>query len=116
MRFVFDTNVIISALLFEESTPAKALIHGFKKGEVLFSSDTSQELEQILSQEKFDPYITLEERTLFISIFLKRAVPIEITETFSVCRDPKDNKILELAVSGHANFIITGDCPCQTLL
>ncbi len=34
---------------------------------------------------------------------------IEITETVNICRDPKDNKLLELAVSGKANFIITGD-------
>ncbi|WP_228060419.1 MULTISPECIES: putative toxin-antitoxin system toxin component, PIN family [unclassified Coleofasciculus] len=34
---------------------------------------------------------------------------VKITETIPVCRDEKDNKFLELAVSGNANIIITGD-------
>ena len=38
-----------------------------------------------------------------------QAQAINITETISACRDPKDNKILELAVSGNASHIITGD-------
>jgi len=36
-------------------------------------------------------------------------MPIEITERIEVCRDPKDNMFLELAVNGHADVIITGD-------
>ena len=32
-----------------------------------------------------------------------------ITETITACRDPKDNKFLELAVSGQANLIISSD-------
>ena len=34
---------------------------------------------------------------------------VEITETVEVCRDSKDDRILELAVSGSASFIVTGD-------
>jgi putative PIN family toxin of toxin-antitoxin system len=34
---------------------------------------------------------------------------VAITQFFQVCRDPKDNMVLELAVSGHADYIITGD-------
>ncbi len=34
---------------------------------------------------------------------------IDIVQSFSVCHDRKDDKILELAVSGEADYIITGD-------
>jgi predicted nucleic acid-binding protein len=34
---------------------------------------------------------------------------IKISEKITICRDPKDDKFLELAVNGQANFIITGD-------
>jgi putative PIN family toxin of toxin-antitoxin system len=37
------------------------------------------------------------------------STPIETNETISECRDPKDNKFLELAVCGKADFIISGD-------
>ncbi len=34
---------------------------------------------------------------------------IELAEKITVCRDPKDNKFLELAVAGNADCIVTGD-------
>lgn len=34
---------------------------------------------------------------------------VEIIQSFSVCRDPKDDKFLELAVNGNADYIVTGD-------
>jgi predicted nucleic acid-binding protein len=40
---------------------------------------------------------------------------IEITEAIHACRDPKDNMILELAVSGQANTIVSGDNDLLTL-
>ena len=40
---------------------------------------------------------------------LKETELVEITEQIDVCRDPKDNKFLELAICGKADFIITGD-------
>ena len=34
---------------------------------------------------------------------------VDITKTITDCRDSKDNKFLELATSGHAQFILTND-------
>jgi hypothetical protein len=34
---------------------------------------------------------------------------VEIEESINICRDPKDDKFLELAFSGKADFIVTGD-------
>jgi uncharacterized protein len=41
--------------------------------------------------------------------FKRLAVFSEISETVTDCRDPKDNKFLELAISANASCIITGD-------
>jgi len=44
------------------------------------------------------------------AIYLARETElITINETIDICRDPKDNKFLELAISGKATHIITGD-------
>ncbi len=109
MRLVFDTNIIISAMLFEGSKPSKAFSVGIKQGVILFSSSTLSELEDVLWRKKFDPYISHEERKQFLSSFILHSTPVEINETVTECRDPKDNKFLELAVCGKADFIISGD-------
>jgi putative PIN family toxin of toxin-antitoxin system len=108
-RFVFDTNVLISALLFSQSKPRQALDKAQDMGIVLLSNDVFSELETVLSRPKFERYITLEKRTEFLEELAETTLFIEPDETINACRDPKDNKYLELAVSGQAAFIITGD-------
>jgi uncharacterized protein len=109
LRLVFDTNIIISAMLFEGSKPSKAFSVGIKQGVILFSSSTLSELENVLWRKKFDPYISHEKRKQFLFSFILYSTPVEINETITECRDPKDNKFLELAVCGKADFIISGD-------
>ena len=47
--------------------------------------------------------------------FMREAELVQITETVAACRDPKDDQILELAVSGNADYIVTGDDDLLTL-
>jgi putative PIN family toxin of toxin-antitoxin system len=108
-RCVFDTNVLISALLFDKSKPAQALFATLRNGEVLVSADTISELNEVLGREKFDKYLTEEERELFLRSLLQNARLVEIHEKVSACRDPKDDKFLELAVNGAADCIVSGD-------
>jgi uncharacterized protein len=109
MRYVIDANVILSALLFRQSKPAKAFQKAMDEGEILCSETSIKELRTTLLKNKFDRYLTVEERVYFLNIFLKQIRTIKTNETISACRDPKDNMILELAVDGNADFIITGD-------
>lgn len=82
---------------------------GLKRGEILFSASTLRELQEVLWRKKFDQYLTVEERKEFITNFVLHGTPVEPVEKITECRDPKDNKFLELAVSGNADFIISGD-------
>jgi putative PIN family toxin of toxin-antitoxin system len=109
VRYVFDTNVIISALLFENSKPAQAFQYALANGEVLLSLDLLEELNEVLGRKKFNKYVTDEEREEFLEALIERAVLIEIVENVQECRDPKDDKVLELALNGEAQYIITGD-------
>lgn len=108
-RYVFDTNVIVSALLLSDSTPAKAFFSALDVGAILISANTIKELDSVLARPKFERYVTREERERFLSAFLERAELVEVTVTVEVCRDSKDNKFLELAISGSATAIVTGD-------
>jgi uncharacterized protein len=108
-RFVIDTNVLVSALLFSNSKPRQALDKAQDIGIILLSNSTFLELETVLVRSKFDRYVTLEKRTEFLENLAETTLFIEPDESINDCRDPKDNKYLELAVSGEANCIITGD-------
>jgi putative PIN family toxin of toxin-antitoxin system len=108
-RYVFDTNVIVSALLINESTPAKAFRSALDAGAVLVSGSTIKELDNVLARLKFERYVTREERERFLGAFLERAELVEVTVAVQACRDPEDDKFLELAVSGSATAIVTGD-------
>ena len=107
-RFVVDTNVLISALLFKQSIPFQA-VKIAEKGVILYSGAMLNELNRVLNRRKFDKYLTLEERQKFLIKFIASSQSVEIIETISACRDAKDNKFLELAVNGNAQTIITGD-------
>jgi len=106
---VFDTNVLVSAALFSRSIPRQAFEKALLDGDVLFSKATHAELVEVLDRPKFDKYLSKSERLRFISLFVEAAILVEVAETITVCRDPKDNKFLELAISGRATYIVSGD-------
>ncbi len=80
-----------------------------QRGEILLSTATLEELADVLERDKFDRYLTGSDREEFLEAFVERATFVETTEEIRVCRDARDDKFLELAVSGVADYIITGD-------
>lgn len=109
VRYVLDTNLVISALLFKSSTPAKVFRYVLKYGEVLSSLELLEELNEVLGRDKFSRYITSEEREEFLESLLERVILIQPGERIQLCRDPQDDMVLSLALSGRANYIISGD-------
>ena len=65
IRSIFDTNVIISALLFEHSISGRALLWALQNETVLMSKALSEEIADVISRPRFDRYISDEERALF---------------------------------------------------
>lgn len=109
LRCVFDTNTIVSGVLFERSKPGRALLRAFQYGEILLSQSTLEELAEVLQRPKFDRYVTSSEREEFLEAFVDRATWVEPSEEIHLCRDPKDDKFLALAIAGNADFLISGD-------
>ena len=70
MRAVFDTNVMVSALLFEQSVPAQAFFAALKQGEVLLSAPLANEINRILRLNKFARYLNAEKREMFLIALL----------------------------------------------
>jgi len=114
-RFVLDTSVIVSAALLARSVPRRAFDVAIQQGYVLFADGLQAELSDVLLREKFDRYVSREKRLHFLASFVSVTVPVVIAESIDVCRDPKDNILLEVAFSGGANCIVTGDADLLVL-
>jgi putative PIN family toxin of toxin-antitoxin system len=109
LRLVIDTNVLVSGLLTQNSIPQQVYDYAIARATLLQSQATLSELERVLIRPKFDRYVSLERRLRFIASLVNRAEYVDINETLEICRDPKDNSLLELAASGQPSHLITGD-------
>ncbi|HYW18776.1 MAG TPA: putative toxin-antitoxin system toxin component, PIN family [Nodularia sp. (in: cyanobacteria)] len=109
LRFVIDTNILVSAILIKSSIPDVAFKKAKSLGIILFSDVTFQEIQEILNRSKFDKYISMTIRTQFLAKFKFESEEIAINQIIKECRDPKDDKFLEVAINGNATHIITGD-------
>ena len=107
--FVFDTNTLISAFLFPKSIPRKALDKGIESGKLVLSTKTYTEFKKVILRPKFDKYLSPGTKQKALKELNSFGIFIETTERITACRDPKDDKFLELAVAAKASCIITGD-------
>ncbi len=109
MRFIFDTNTLVSAALFSQSIPRQAFDIAFTQGELLTSEACLAELNQVLHRPKFARYLTPFEADLFMNQYSLKVTSVTVKSLVNDCRDIKDNKFLELAIDGEAACIISGD-------
>jgi putative PIN family toxin of toxin-antitoxin system len=109
LQFVIGTNVLVSSILIKKSSSDFVLKKVRSLGTLLFSEATFQELQTTLSRSKFDRYVSLQVRSEFIFRLRLESELVEIVERIDLCRDEKDNKFLEIAINGKADYLITGD-------
>lgn len=109
LRAVLDTNVAVSAALFFPSVPQQVVDYIVENGIFLLSEATLYELGDVILRPRFDRHASRERRRDFLNTLLLASEQVEITHRIAICRDPTDDKFLELALSGSASHIITGD-------
>jgi uncharacterized protein len=109
IKVVVDTNTLVSAALNKDSISGKAFTKATRISEILASLETLEELNDVLFRSKFDKYVSLEARKYFYTDYLSLVTILPVKVKILDCRDSKDNKYLELAVTAHADVIITGD-------
>jgi uncharacterized protein len=114
MRAVIDTGVLISAAIKAQTAPSVAVHQIMQRDVLLKSRATEAELMEVIGRPYLARLIAPRARDRLIEL-MARAELIAVTEHIAVCRDPKDDKFLELAVSGRANFVVTGDADLLVL-
>ncbi len=108
-RFVLDTNVLVSAALFSASTPRRAVAVARMQGDLFLSTALFREFRDVFSRPKIDRYVPVEARIEFLLELERTSLFVPIRETVQACRDPKDDRVLEVAVNGGAACIVSGD-------
>jgi putative PIN family toxin of toxin-antitoxin system len=115
LRTVLDTGVVVSAVLLPHSVPRQAFDAAAARGRLLVSHQTIAELDEVLRRPKFERYVSEQRRLEFLAALLREAEVVEVVDVVTDCRDPKDNQFLELALSGQADHIVTGDADLLVL-
>ena len=108
-RVVFDTNVVLSAMLFPAGRLAWLRAH-WREGHAvpLVSPATARELTRVLGYSK----LRLSERYRLetLALYLPYCERIDPVDKCPVeCRDLKDRPLLDLAQCGKADLLVTGD-------
>ena len=112
IRAVVDTNVLIRALIKPEGTVGPVVTH-LRNGDyvLLYADPLLEELAAKLALPRIrDKYqISDQDVETILALILLRGELVIPERRITACRDPKDDVVLEVAVSGHADFIVTGD-------
>lgn len=106
---IFDTNTLVSASLFKQSTTRKAYDKVIDHFQFACSNECLDELKLVIKRPKFSKYIDKVEADEFVNNYTDYSIFFPVKISISDCRHPKDNKFLELAMSCNAKIIITGD-------
>ena len=109
LKIIFDTNTLVSASLNEFSVSGRAFFKAVSISTLLASEETLEQFKEVIYRNKFDKYASLEKRVLFYENYVGEALALTILIKIDDCRDSKDNKFLELALTGDATIIVTGD-------
>ena len=106
---VVDANVVVSAALKPDSAPDRAFSLACGRDTLCLSTDVFSEYEQVLHRPKFDHPGWPERRDLILNVLLASGRFFQHREEVVICKDPKDDIYLELALTANANTIISGD-------
>jgi putative PIN family toxin of toxin-antitoxin system len=74
-----------------------------------------EELTRVLMRPELAPYIIEQEKRELFAMLDTLTEIVPIVHYITACRDPRDNKFLELAINGEAHCIITGDADLLAL-
>lgn len=109
-RVVLDTNVFISAAILLKSVPGKVVELGLvdEMYRLVTSEALLQELRRVTKQHRFHPDSIA--RLGLLRLIQEQAVFVKPRQQLSIIQDDEsDNRLLEAALAGEADYIVTGD-------
>lgn len=107
-RVILDTNFWISFLISKKFKEIDGLIQS-KKIVLVFSDELLDEFIEVARRPKFKKFFAKKDIEILLEIFDQYADLINVTSEIDICRDEKDNFLLNLAVDGKADYLVSGD-------
>jgi uncharacterized protein len=107
-RVVLDTNLWIYFLISKELSELDELLDE-KKVTLLFSEESLNEFIAVSKRPKFQSYFTDKKVTELFRMFEKYGELVKIVRKVQICRDKNDDFLINLALSGKANYLVSGD-------
>jgi putative PIN family toxin of toxin-antitoxin system len=112
IRAVIDTNILVSALIKPQGVVGPVL-QRLRAGvyTLLYSEPLLAELVDVLARPRIRKKYHLgdEDVATVLALIMLRGAAVTPNRRIAVCRDPKDNQVLEVAVAGAADAIVSGD-------
>lgn len=112
---VFDASSVVSAALREDSVPERALLRAEETDVFALSAEVDAEIASVLERPRFATAVSAARRAYILDVLRDGAVWFNPAERVTDCRDAKDNKYLELALTSGAWAVISGDADLLVL-
>lgn len=112
---VIDASTLIGAAISRGGIPDRAIRHDFETDAVAMSEATVAELLSVFSRPRLARFIDPDRRDEMLALLDAYGVFFAPAEHVTDCRDPKDNKYLELALAAGAETIISSDADLLVL-
>ena len=109
IKIILDTNIWISYLISKNNNQWDTLIFS-DKIQIIYSEKLLNEFIEVTQRDKFRKFISLDDLEVILNNLGDFAIFVEnIEKKYTLCRDLKDNFLLDLAVTAEADFLVTGD-------
>lgn len=107
-KIILDTNIWISFLITKNFNPLDKLIEN-KNITLIFSDELIEEFVDVIRRPKFKKSFSKNDIEKILQIFDQFGELVKVKSSIQICRDKKDNFLLNLSVDSKANYLITGD-------
>lgn len=107
-KVIIDTNILISFLIGKALKGLPTLLDQ-NKISIITTDEQIKEFIAVVSRKKFQKYFSRQDIEEFLRLFEEKSQIVELKTKQDICRDPKDNYLISLAVDSKSDFLITGD-------
>lgn len=107
-KVILDTNLWVSFLITKNMSFLDEFVESGRV-KLIFSKELIEEFIAVSSRPKFAKYFTNKDIENLLSVFYYIGTVINVTSNIKLCRDSKDDFLLNLAIDSKANYLVTGD-------
>ncbi len=106
---VVDTNLLIKALMGGPGSSPVLRAWRDQRIHLAVCQELLEKLAEVLTRPRFQKYFTRRDVQEFLFLLRRHGVWVELTARTELCRDPKDNFLLNLAISAKAQYLVSAD-------